>query len=96
MKAWSFELRRTIEGVIVGDRFTATCSECHRKADELATRIGDVECYAYNEPLRQWQKMGVYRGHYVFTDSFGDDHRIKGDYGGMTAMRKEVSYEPNR
>ena len=40
MKAWNFELRSTIEGVIVADRFTGTCSECHRKADELATRLG--------------------------------------------------------
>ncbi|MBR1803462.1 MAG: hypothetical protein IJ775_00960 [Muribaculaceae bacterium] len=91
MKAWSFELRRTIEGVIVADRFTGTCSECHRKGDELATRLGDVECYAYNEPLNQWQKMGTYRGHYVFTDSFGDDRRIKWDYSCMAPMGKEVT-----
>ena len=35
--------------------------------------------------------MGVYRGHHLFTDSFGDDRRIKDDYSGMTAPRKEVA-----
>lgn len=90
MRAWKFELRinRTVM-----DAFEATCPECHRRADALATRLGDVECYAYNEALEQWQKMGVYRGLQVFTDGFGDDRRIKDDYSGMTAMRKEASHE---
>ena len=86
---WTFELRK---GTQVLEHFEGTCPECHRKGDDLATRLGSVECYAFNEPLNQWQKMGTYRGHYVFTDSFGDDRRIKDDYSGMTAMPgKEVA-----
>ena len=83
MKSWKFELR--INRTVL-DSFEATCPECHRRADELATRLGSVECYAYNEPLNKWQKLGTYRGLHVFTDSFGDDRRIKDDYSGMTAM----------
>ncbi|MBO4871572.1 MAG: hypothetical protein J5565_06290 [Muribaculaceae bacterium] len=84
---WSFEFRK---GTQVLDHFNATCTECHRKGDELATRVGSVECYAFNEPLEQWQKMGVYRGNRVFTDSFGEDRSIKWDYSGMAPMGKEV------
>lgn len=83
MRAWKFQLR--VNSVVL-DSFTGTCPECHRRGDALATRLGDIACYAFNEPLDQWQKMGTYRGLHVFTDSFGDDRRIKDDYSGMTAM----------
>ena len=86
---WCFEFRK---GSQVLDHFKATCTECHRKGDTLATRIGSVECFAFNEPLNRWDKIGVYRGNYVFTDSWGEDRRMKWDYSGMAPMsRKEVA-----
>ena len=91
---WKFELRK---GTQVLDHFEGTCPECHRKGDDLATSLLEVdqdhgvECYAFNEPLNKWQRMGVYRGNHVFTDSFGDDRRMKFDYTGMAPMGKEVA-----
>ena len=87
-RIWTFELRK---GSQVLEHFSCTCPDCHRKGDALATRIGSVECYAYNEPLNRWHKMGTYRGHYMFTDGFGKERRIKDDYSGMAPMRKEVT-----
>lgn len=84
-----FELRR--DGRIVAT-FEAAFTECHRRGDELATRLGDVECYVYNAVIRQWEKMGVYHGQRRFTDSFGEDCVLKHDYSGMFLKpeRKEV------
>lgn len=84
MRLWTIELR--IGGQVV-QRIEAERSESHRLGDALATeRHTDVECYAYNDALYKWQKMGTYRGNRVFTDSFGDDRLLKEDYSGMTAM----------
>lgn len=92
MNQYHYELRRTIDGVTVGERFYGTSQECHRRGDEMATRMRvGVECYAFNKPMNQWQKMGTYRGHYVFTDSFGEDRRMKFDYSSMAPMGKEIA-----
>ena len=91
MRVWTIELR--IDG---GDvrRIEGSRTETHRRGDSLATDLKrDVKCYAYNDMLRRWDFLGTYRGNKVFTDSFGDDRRIKDDYSGMTAMGKEASHE---
>ena len=95
MRNWKFELRYDGKRI---DGFEGSCPECHRRGDEQATSLLElghehgVECFAYNEPLNRWDKMGVYRGHHVFTSSFGEDRVIKQDYSGMFAKtdRKEV------
>ena len=82
MRPWNFELR--INQTVM-DSFTATCPECHRRADEMATRLGDIDCYAYNQPLAKWERMGTYHG------------IIKQDYSGMFAKTgKEATNEPTR
>lgn len=92
MIKYHFELRRTIDGVTVGERFYDTFQECHRRGDAMATRMRvGVECYAFHTPLNQWRKMGIYRGHYIFTDRYGHDRRLKSDYLGVAPIGKEAA-----
>ena len=60
-RIWTFELRK---GSQVLEHFSCTCTDCHRKGDALATRIGSVECYAYNEPLNRAKKTRGKRSTY--------------------------------
>lgn len=76
------------------ERFESTVAECHRRGDDLATRLGrPVGVYAFNEIFNRWDFLGTYRGWHLFSDSSGDERVIKQDYSGLFAKeeRKEVA-----
>lgn len=89
MKTFNFELRREIDGVFVGERFTGTEIECRRRGNEMATRLGaDVECYFWNDYLKKWDKIGTYHGNYLFTNDFGTALVIRKSYRNVDIIKK--------
>ena len=85
-KQFTFELRR---GFTLDDHFVGTFTDARLRGDRLATRLGNVRLYAYNEPLHRWDALGTFHGHMRFTAAFGDTHIIKNDYSGLVKARKE-------
>lgn len=64
--------------------FESDFNECRRRGDELATKLErPLRLKAYNEDLRRWDSLGVFRGNRQYTDSFGDDRVFNNDYSGF-------------
>ena len=82
----TFELRR---GFTLDDHFEGTFHDARLRGDRLATRLGNVSLYAYNERLRRWEQLGTFLGHMRFIDQWGDTHIIKNDYSRLVKARKE-------
>lgn len=83
---YSFELRR---GFNLENHFEGTFHDARLRGDRLASRLGNVSLYAYNERLRRWEQLGTFLGHMRFVDQWGDSHIIKNDYSGLVKDRKE-------
>lgn len=77
---YTFELRR---GHTLDDHFVGTFTDARLRGDRLATRLGNVSFYAYNEPLRRWEHVGTFIGHMRFINKWGDQCIIKSDYSGL-------------
>lgn len=82
----TFELRRVSN---LEDHFVGTFQDARLRGDRLATRLGNVSLYAYNERLRRWEQLGTFLGHMRYIDQWGDSHIIKNDYSGLVKARKE-------
>jgi len=66
------------------DRFVSDFNECRRRGDALASKLErPLRLKAYNEDLRRWDSLGVFRGNRQYTDSFGDERIFNSDYSGF-------------
>lgn len=74
---YNFELRR---GFNLEDHFTATFEEARQRGDRLASRVGNVSLYAYNEDFHTWDPVGTFLGHMRLKNLYGDIFIIKSDY----------------
>jgi hypothetical protein len=84
---YSFELRR-VSNSTLEDRFTGTFHDARLRGDRLATRLGNVSLYAYNERLRRWEQLGTFLGHMRFVNKWGDMCIINSDYTGLVKAEK--------
>lgn len=83
-----FELRR---GFNLEDHFTATFEEARQRGDRLASRLGNVRLYAYNNFIQRWVAYGTFLGHMRYISKWGDQFIIKDDFSGLVEVRKEAS-----
>lgn len=85
-KKITFELRR---GFTLDDHFVGTFHDARLRGDRLATRMGNVSLYAYNDKLLQWEMLGTFLGHMRFVNKWGEICIIMSDYTGLIEARKE-------
>lgn len=84
---YSFELRR-VSNSTLEDRFTGTFQDALQRGDRLASRLGKMRLYAYNDKLLQWEMLGTFLGHMRFVNKWGDMCIIKSDYTGLIEATK--------
>jgi hypothetical protein len=77
---YKFELWR---GFNLENHFEGTFQDARLRGDRLASRLGNVSLYAYNEPLRMWEHVGTFIGHMRYVNKWGDQCIIKSDYSGL-------------
>lgn len=82
---YKFELRR---GNNLEDHFTATFEEARQRGDRLASRLGRIRLYGYNDKLLQWEMLGTFLGHMRYVNKWGDMCIIKSDYTGLIEATK--------
>lgn len=69
-----------------------TFQEIRRMGDTMATKQDHrVKVQAFNQPLNQWDYLGVFLGHRNFLNWDGETWTIDEDYNGMKIGRKEVA-----
>lgn len=72
-----FELRI---GFVHKVKFFDTFEFARRIGDRFATRLGNVQLYAYNDKLYRMELIGTFHGGMRFTDTFGDRCSISKDF----------------
>lgn len=73
----TFELCR---GFTLDDHFVGTFQDALLRGDRLASRVGNVSLYAYNEDFHTWEPVGTFLGHMRLKNLYGDIFIIKSDY----------------
>lgn len=86
----AFEFKK---GVKMVQRIECDWVEVRRTGNELAEEIGDVSLHAYNEPLRRWEKLGVFHGKMRYTNAWGEHCVIRPDFTGLDFVKKDGSHE---
>ena len=81
----TFELHR---GFTLADHFVGTFHDARLRGDRLATRLGNVSLYAYNEKLRRWEMLGTFLGHMRYVNKWGEENIIKNDYSCLIRVIK--------
>lgn len=84
-KKYKFELRR---GNNLEDHFTGTFEEARQRGDRMASRLGRIRLYAYNDKLLQWEMLGTFIGHMRYVNKWGDQCIIKSDYSCLIRVIK--------
>lgn len=81
----TFELCR---GFTLDDHFVGTFQDALLRGDRLASRVGNVSLYAYNEDFHTWEPVGTFIGHMRLKNLYGDIFIIKSDYTGLVKAEK--------
>lgn len=81
----TFELCR---GFTLDDHFVGTFKDALLRGDRLASRLGNVSLYAYNEDFHTWDPVGTFLGHMRLKNLYGDIFIIKSDYTGLIEATK--------
>jgi hypothetical protein len=84
-KKITFEL---CHGFILDDHFVGTFKDALLRGDRLASRLGNISLYAYNEHINMWEPVGTFLGHMRFVNTWGDQYIIKSDYIGLVKAEK--------
>lgn len=79
---YSFELRRVYNSTLE-DRFTGTFQDALQRGDRLASRLGKMRLYAYNDYLQLWEAIGTFLGHMRYVSKVSGQRIIKSDYTGL-------------
>ena len=82
---YSFELRR---GFNLEDHFIGTFQEARQRGDRLASRLGKMRLYAYNNFIQRWVAYGTFLGHMRYISKWGDQFIIMSDYSGLIRVIK--------
>lgn len=94
---YSFELRR-VSNSTLEDHFTGTFQEALQRGDRLASRLGKMRLYAYNDYLQLWEAIGTFLGHMRYVSKVSGQRIIKSDYTGLieAAQTNDAEeYNPN-
>lgn len=84
---YSFELRRSSTSILE-DRFNGTFQDARQRGDRLASRLGKIRLFAYNDKLLQWEMLGTFLGHMRYVNKWGEENIIKSDYSCLIRVIK--------
>ena len=82
---YKFELRR---GFNLEDHFTGTFQDALQRGDRLASRLGKMRLYAYNDYLQLWEAIGTFLGHMRYVSKVSGQCIITSDYTGLVMATK--------
>ena len=86
---YTFELCR---GFTLDDHFVGTFQDALLRGDRLASRLGNISLYAYNEHINMWDPVGTFLGHMRYVNTWGDQYIIKSDYTGLVKATNSAKF----